>query len=93
VFAEVEPNQKDRIVLALKRSGNVVGYIGDGINDAPALHSADVSISVDSAVDVAKDTADIVLLEKKAPTSAICSVWRVHPSSCRFFRSSRSRSS
>ncbi|HKT34026.1 MAG TPA: magnesium-translocating P-type ATPase [Nitrospira sp.] len=64
VFAEVEPNQKDRIVLALKRSGNVVGYIGDGINDAPALHSADVSISVDSAVDVAKDTADIVLLEK-----------------------------
>ena len=64
VFAEVEPNQKDRIVLALKRSGNVVGYIGDGINDAPALHSADVGISVDSAVDVAKDTADIVLLEK-----------------------------
>ena len=64
VFAEVEPNQKDRIVLALKRSGNVVGYIGDGINDAPALHSADVSISVDSAVDVAKETADIVLLEK-----------------------------
>jgi Mg2+-importing ATPase len=64
VFAEVEPNQKDRIILALKRSGNVVGYIGDGINDAPALHSADVGISVDSAVDVAKDTADIVLLEK-----------------------------
>ena len=64
VFAEVEPNQKDRIVLALKRSGNVVGYIGDGINDAPALHSADVGISVDSAADVAKDTADIVLLEK-----------------------------
>jgi len=64
VFAEVEPNQKDRIILALKRSGNVVGYIGDGINDAPALHAADVGISVDSAVDVAKDTADIVLLEK-----------------------------
>jgi Mg2+-importing ATPase len=64
VFAEVEPNQKDRIILALKRSGNVVGYIGDGINDAPALHSADVGISVDSAVDVAKDAADIVLLEK-----------------------------
>ncbi|MDF2757137.1 MAG: mgtA, partial [Nitrospira sp.] len=64
VFAEVEPNQKNRIILALKRSGNVVGYIGDGINDAPALHSADVGISVDSAVDVAKDAADIVLLEK-----------------------------
>ncbi len=64
VFAEVEPNQKDRIILALKRAGNVVGYIGDGINDAPALHAADVGISVDSAVDVAKDAADIVLLEK-----------------------------
>ncbi len=64
IFAEVEPNQKDRIILALKRSGNVVGYIGDGINDAPALHAADVGISVDSAVDVAKDAADIVLLEK-----------------------------
>lgn len=50
VFAEVEPNQKDRIILALKRAGNVVGYIGDGINDASALHAADVGISVDSAV-------------------------------------------
>ena len=64
VFAEVEPNQKDRIILALRQAGNVVGYIGDGINDAPALHAADVGISVDSAVDVAKDAADIVLLEK-----------------------------
>ncbi|UVT18733.1 MAG: magnesium-translocating P-type ATPase [Nitrospira sp.] len=64
VFAEVEPNQKDRIILALKRAGNVVGYIGDGINDAPALHAADVGISVESAVDVAKEAADIVLLEK-----------------------------
>jgi Mg2+-importing ATPase len=64
VFAEVEPNQKDRLILALKRSGNVVGYIGDGINDAPALHAADVGISVESAVDVAKDAADIILLEK-----------------------------
>ena len=63
VFAEVEPNQKDRILLALKRAGHVVGYIGDGINDAPALHAADVGISVDRAVDVAKDAADIVLLE------------------------------
>ena len=64
VFAEVEPNQKDRIILALKRSGNVVGYVGDGINDAPALHAADVGISVESAVDAAKDAADIVLLDK-----------------------------
>ena len=64
IFAEVEPNQKDRIILALKRAGNVVGYIGDGINDAAALHAADVGISVDSAVDVAKEAADIVLLEK-----------------------------
>ena len=64
VFAEVEPNQKDRLIRALKRAGNVVGYIGDGINDAPALHAADVGISVDSAVDVAKDAADIVLLKQ-----------------------------
>jgi Mg2+-importing ATPase len=64
VFAEVEPNQKDRIILALKKAGNVVGLIGDGINDASALHIADVGISVDSAVDVAKEAADIVLLEK-----------------------------
>ncbi len=64
IFAEVEPNQKERIILALKKSGNVVGYVGDGINDASALHAADVGISVDSAVDVAKDAADIVLLEK-----------------------------
>ncbi len=64
IFAEVEPNQKERIIMALKKSGNVVGYIGDGINDASALHAADVGISVDSAVDVAKDAADIVLLEK-----------------------------
>jgi P-type Mg2+ transporter len=64
VFAEVEPNQKERIILALKKAGNVVGYIGDGINDAPALHAADVGISVNTAVDVAKEAADIVLLEK-----------------------------
>jgi len=63
VFAEVEPNQKERIVAALKRSGQVVGYIGDGINDATALRAADVGISVDGAVDVAKQAADIVLLE------------------------------
>ncbi len=64
IFAEIEPNQKERIILALKKGGNVVGYIGDGINDASALHAADVGISVDSAVDVAKEAADIVLLEK-----------------------------
>jgi Mg2+-importing ATPase len=64
VFAEVEPNQKERLILAMKKAGNVVGYIGDGINDSPALHAADVGISVDSAVDVAKEAAQIVLLEK-----------------------------
>jgi Mg2+-importing ATPase len=64
VFAEVEPNQKERIILALKKSGSVVGFMGDGINDASALHSADVGISVDGGVDVAKEAADIVLLEK-----------------------------
>ncbi len=64
VFAEVEPNQKERIIMALKKAGNVVGYLGDGINDASALHAADVGISVDSAVDVAKEAADIVLMAK-----------------------------
>ncbi|MEO8161645.1 MAG: magnesium-translocating P-type ATPase, partial [Arenimonas sp.] len=64
VFAEVDPNQKERIILALQKSGHVVGYMGDGINDAAALHAADVGISVDTAVDVAKDAADFVLLRK-----------------------------
>jgi Mg2+-importing ATPase len=64
VFAEVEPNQKESILIALKKAGNVVGYIGDGINDVSALHAADVGISVNSGVDVAKEAADIVLLEK-----------------------------
>ena len=64
IFAEIEPNQKERIILALRKSGNVVGYMGDGINDASALHAADVGISVNSAVDVAKEVADIVLLKK-----------------------------
>ncbi len=62
VFAEVEPNQKERIITILKKAGNVVGFMGDGINDAPALHTADVGISVNTAVDVAKEAADIVLL-------------------------------
>jgi len=65
VFAEIEPNQKERIIVALKKAGNVVGYMGDGINDASALHAADVGISVESAVDVAKEATDIVLLEKE----------------------------
>ena len=64
VFAEIEPNQKEHIILALRKAGHVVGYMGDGINDASALHAADVGISVESAVDVAKEAADIVLLEK-----------------------------
>lgn len=64
IFAEVEPSQKERIISILKKAGNVVGFMGDGINDAPALHTADVGISVNSAVDVAKEAADIVLLNQ-----------------------------
>jgi Mg2+-importing ATPase len=64
VFAEMEPNQKERVVLALKKAGYAVGFLGDGINDAPSLHAADVGISVDTAADVTKQAADIVLLEK-----------------------------
>ena len=64
IFAEVDPNQKERIILALHKTKHVVGYMGDGINDAPALHTADVGISVDTAVDVAKDAADFVLLKQ-----------------------------
>ena len=63
VFARVSPAQKNRIILALKNRSHVVGYLGDGINDAPSLHAADVGISVASAVDVAKDAADFILLE------------------------------
>ena len=63
VFARVSPAQKNRIIAALKRRGHVVGYIGDGINDAPSLHTADVGISVAAAVDVAKEAAEIILLE------------------------------
>lgn len=64
LFTEVNPSQKERIILALKKKNHVVGYMGDGINDAPALHVADVSISVNTAVDVAKESADFVLQEK-----------------------------
>lgn len=64
LYAEMDPSQKERIILALKKNKHVVGYMGDGINDAPALHAADVSISVNTAVDIAKEAADFVLLEK-----------------------------
>jgi Mg2+-importing ATPase len=65
VFARVSPMQKNRIIVALRSRGHVLGCLGDGINDAPALRTADVGISVDSAVDVARDAADIILLEKR----------------------------
>lgn len=61
IFAELDPAQKERIIVALKKRGHVVGYLGDGINDAPALHAADVAISVEGAADVAKEAADFVL--------------------------------
>jgi Mg2+-importing ATPase len=64
VFARLSPSQKETVIQALRNQGNVVGFMGDGINDAPALHAADVGISVDSAVDVAKESADIILLER-----------------------------
>jgi len=64
VFARLTPQHKERIVLALRQAGHVVGFIGDGINDAPALRAADVGISVDTAVDIAKEAADVILLEK-----------------------------
>lgn len=64
LFAKLSPSQKERVVKAFQSTGHTVGYMGDGINDAPALRQADVGISVDSAVDIAKETADIILLEK-----------------------------
>ncbi|HVW04393.1 MAG TPA: magnesium-translocating P-type ATPase [Vicinamibacterales bacterium] len=64
LFVEVDPNQKERIIRALRRGGAVVGFLGDGVNDAPAMHAADTSISVDGAADVARATADFVLLER-----------------------------
>ena len=63
IFAEVDPDQKKRIVAALRKQGKVVAYLGDGINDVPPMHQADVSVSVNNAVDVAKAAADLVLLE------------------------------
>src|SRR6266481_3097873 len=64
VFARLSPGHKQRIVKALQKKGHTVGFMGDGINDAPALHAADVGISVDNAVDIAKESADVILLEK-----------------------------
>jgi Mg2+-importing ATPase len=64
LFVEVDPNQKERIILSLKKMGHVVGFLGDGVNDAPAMHAADTSLSVDEAVDVAREAADFVLLER-----------------------------
>jgi Mg2+-importing ATPase len=64
LYCRVNPAQKNRIILALKRRGRVVGFLGDGINDAPALHAADVSLSVDTATDVAREAADLILLKR-----------------------------
>jgi len=64
IFAKLSPMQKSRIIRALKKAGHTVGFLGDGINDAPALREADVGISVDTAADIAKESADIILLEK-----------------------------
>ena len=64
LFVEVDPNQKERIILALKKTGHVTGFLGDGINDAPAMHAADTSLSAEEAVDVAREAADFVLLER-----------------------------
>lgn len=63
LFCRMNPSQKNRIILALKQRGHVVGYLGDGVNDAPSLHSADIGLSVDTAVDVAKEAADMILLD------------------------------
>lgn len=60
----MDPNQKERIILALKKTGHVVGFLGDGVNDAPAMHAADTSVSVEQAVDVAREAADFVLLRR-----------------------------
>jgi Mg2+-importing ATPase len=68
LFAEVDPNQKERVILALKKMGHVVGFLGDGVNDAPAMHAADTSLSVDGAADVAREAADFVLLERSLDT-------------------------
>ena len=65
VFARLNPLQKERVVNAYKKNGHVVGYMGDGVNDAPSLHTADVGICVDSATDIAKEASDIIIIRKK----------------------------
>jgi Mg2+-importing ATPase len=64
LFVEVDPNQKERIILSLRKTGHIVGFLGDGVNDAPAMHSADTALSVQTAVDVARQAADFVLMEQ-----------------------------
>ena len=64
LFVEVDRNQKERSILALRKMGHVVGFLGDGVNDAPAMQNADTSLSVDHAVDVAREAADFVLLDR-----------------------------
>src|SRR5581483_3416453 len=64
IFARISPEQKARLIRLLRRRGRAVGFLGDGVNDALALHAADVGLSVDTATDVAKDAADVLLLEK-----------------------------
>jgi Mg2+-importing ATPase len=64
LFTEVDPNQKERIILSLKKMGHEVGFLGDGVNDVPAMHASDTSLSVEHAVDVAREAADFVLLER-----------------------------
>jgi Mg2+-importing ATPase len=64
IFARLSPIQKERVVNALRKNGHVVGYMGDGVNDGPSLRASDVGISVDSATDIAKESSDIILLEK-----------------------------
>ena len=66
----MDPNQKERIILSLKKMGHVVGFLGDGVNDAPAMHAADTSLSVEQAVDVAREAADFVLLERTSTSFA-----------------------
>ena len=70
LFARVAPGRKSRVIRARRQRGHVVGYLGDGINDAPSLHAADVGISVDSAVDVAREAADLLLLRESEPIPA-----------------------
>ncbi len=78
LFVEIDPQQKERIVRALQRTGHSVGYLGDGINDAPALHAADVGISVAEAVDVARESADIILLTAIWTCCARSRGWQAH---------------